>query len=178
MTEGIFGDLGVDADEIEVPSGSGGPPPGIYPAFLSSAVVKTGTKKDETAVNIILSYTLEGETFQYPVDEYFGMPKRKGPWDKTTVIGQTPKGDDITEDSNNKWLLGIFKKRVLSLGVPEDKVNTLKLEHLIGVPVVLKLVKNGDYTNIARTDGVNLRREQTETLPTPTASPAFGAAWG
>jgi hypothetical protein len=177
---GIFGDLGVDGTEVELPS-SGGYKPGTYLAQISNAEIKVGTKKDDTAVNIILHYTLDDFPDSYAVQEYFGLPKTAAPWDNLTVIRETPQGQPVTEDSHNKWLLGILKKRLLSLGVPEEKVNDVKTENLIGIPVVIKLVKNGEYTNIARNDGVMLRPEMTAALPTPApanAAKGFSPAWG
>lgn len=178
---GIFETFGVSADDIAVPTG--GPGPGTYDAVISGARVEKGTKRDENAVNLILSYKIPN--FEFAKDEYFGLPQRPEPWDKTTVIRQTPQGNDVTEDSNNRWLLGILKKRLLSLGVPEDKANKVKPEHLIGIPVVLTLVKSGEYTNIARNDGVRIKQESSTTLQSPvtptvadSAVSGFKPAWG
>ena len=80
----------------------------------------------------------------------------------------------------NEFKLGLLKKRLLALGVPESKVNSVKPADLIGAPVVLTLVQNKDYVNIARNNGVVAKQDSAETvLPVPEAPPAdYKPAWG
>ena len=175
MSDGLFDTFGVDADQVEVPTG--GPKPGTYEATISNAEIVIGTKSDSTAVNLVISYQIPN--YEYPQKEYFGLPKSKAPWDDVTVISET-NGRKNTEKSVNEFKLGLLKKRLLALGVPESKVNSVKPADLIGAPVVLTLVQNKDYVNIARNNGVVAKQDSAETvLPVPEAPPAdYKPAWG
>lgn len=180
MSESLFDSFGVSADTVEVPEFAS-VKPGTYTGRVLSDEIVVGTKKDPDAINLVIKYELENVPF--PVQEFFGMPSRPGPWDSVTVVGKRPNnGGDITEDSQNKWLLGILKGRLVALGIPEAQVNAYKPGMLSGAPVVVTLVKNGDYTNVKRgPEGARALPKQDSaqpTLPKPEAPQAFTPAWG
>lgn len=183
---GIFDTYGIDGDSVEVPSGGGGPAPGVYEAtILKVELENKPDKKDSSKTNYFMVFSYSIPKYEYPVREYFSLPASKGPWDNTTVIGKDPSGNPITEDSNNKWLLGLIKKRLLEIGVPESKVNEVDpiAGHLNGIEVVLTLVQNKEYVNIKRNGGVRPKINAGLSLPgaapDPVPAPSgFKPSWG
>ena len=141
-----------------------------------------------------MSYQLknaQGVDFQYPVQERFGLPKSPRPWNNTEPLMKDGKpitrgnGEIVTEESQNMWLLGILKARLLALGVPENRINSIEEGMLQGIPVVVKLVKNGNYTNVDRgKEGAHAAAPVAQQMAMPVAQTnpaqqptAFAPAW-
>jgi len=169
---GMFDAYGIDADAVEaVEAGGGGPQPGTYPAVISGARLN---QHDDYGMALILEYKIEG--YEYLVQEWFNLPNRPGPWDDTT---KDDRG--YTEDQTNRRNLGLLKQRLLSVGVPETKVNEVDPVRgdLNGTEVVLTLVKNKKgYTAVAKRDGVRVKPATANSLPEPTSPVAgFNPSW-
>jgi len=152
---GIFDTFGVNPDEVTVPTG-GGPGEGVYPnvAIKRSEIVKgefeKGDRAGEKFIKWIIGYEIPG--YEFLKEEHIFLPTRPagpdGHWD-TTVIGQR-NGYDVSEDSQNQYNMGILKKRLLSLGIPESRLKTVVPGDLIGIDnIVLTLKKKGDWVNIS-----------------------------
>lgn len=184
---GIFETYGVSANEVAEPTFAA-INPGVYVGQVLNDEIVHGSKEDPDYMGFLISYQLDGVPF--PIQERFGLPKTPAPWDNQTVIGTRGGGNNpqpITQDSQNRWLMGLLKQRLLALGVPEDRINSLEPGQLTGIPVVVKLVKNGEYTNVARgPEGAKAKPQVTSTLPVATspvaqantAQTAFNPAWG
>ena len=178
---GLFESYGISADEVEAVEGGSQIEPGNYQGVVLKDEIVHGSKNDDSYLGYVISYQLknaQGVDFQYPVQERFGLPKTPRPWDATTPLTKDGKpitrgnGEVVTEESQNKWLLGLLKTRLLALGVPENRVNAIEEGMLQGIPVVVKLVKSGNYTNVARgkegAHAVNAAPAQQQMgLPTP-----------
>jgi hypothetical protein len=191
---GLFDSYGISADEVESVEGGASIPPGIYQGVVLKDEIVHGSKNDDSYLGYVISYQLknaQGVDFQYPVQERFGLPKTPRPWDSVNPLVKDGKpmtrgnGEIVTEDSQNKWLLGILKARLLALGVPESRINGVEEGMLQGIPVVVKLVKNGDYTNVARgKEGAHAATAPAQQMSMPVAQPnpaqqptAFAPAW-
>lgn len=180
---GLFETYGIDATEI--PESTGGIPAGTYEATVLKAEVLVGTKKDPEAINFIIYYRINGT--EMDVREYFSLPRRPAPWDDTTVIRTDNFGKKVTEKSHNEWIMGNLRDRLVAIGVPPEKVNTVKPEDLQGIPVVLTLVEKDGYTNVKRgKTGARAPKAEMGALPgapetpasSPTTSAGFTPNWG
>ena len=145
---GLFGDLDIAAAEDNpwlIPANS-------YEAFLYEAAVKETKdgKKGLSLVYKISSGDHEGKTAQ----EWKQIP--------------TPE-DPANPTADEKKAASYIKQRLSSLGVPESRMNTVEVGDLIGTAVVIKIVVNGDYTNVAR---VELRDENASVGSTSTVASA------
>ena len=129
----LFGDLDVAGaiDPFEIPDGT-------YKAVTGE--VKRETSKDGSKVGLTLKYTIDDEDSPY-------NGRKASEW-KTI-----PKGQESEDD---RKALGYLKQRLNSLGVPEDKMNSVEPEELNDIPVVITIKNNNGYVNVNR---VALREE-------------------
>jgi hypothetical protein len=121
---GIFGDLDVQAaadDPFAVDDGT-------YNATISACEVKP--TKDETKTGLILTYTITDEG---------NMTGRK-----VSEWKQIPKPGDSNADSAASWL----KQRLLSIGIPSDRINSFEPDDAIGIDVVITVKNNNGYANV------------------------------
>jgi hypothetical protein len=178
---GIFDSYGINAEEV-AEAGFVNLNAGNYAASITAAEVVQGSKNDANYVGLVITYTVDGTTDT--VQERFGLPKSPRPWSQEPLFDDEGNlrtlrnGTPITEESNNLWLLGLLKTRLLALGVPEARINGINPQDLVGIPVALKLVKNGNYTNVAMgTEGAKFRPAMQQSLPQATSpvtpAPAF-----
>jgi len=150
---GFLNDLGLDNVEADPNYISDGPHPGFV---YDSKVV---TKKDSTKSWVI--------TFKVAPEDESYAGKTQDEWYSLSVMKD---GSLAAPSADQKsWL----KKRVLSLGVPESKVNTFDPKDVIGTSVFFNIRHRNGYQNVGE---VTLRDESTgqaiESAPTAQAAPA------
>jgi len=135
---GIFGDLDVQAaadDPFAVDDGT-------YTGTVTKSEVKKN--KDETKTFLVLEYTIEddGPMGGRKASEWKNIPE--------------------TGDENADRSASFLKQRLLSLGVPPDRINSFEPEDALGVEVVFTVKNKDGYTNVSRVvlaDGANAEAE-------------------
>ncbi len=125
----LFGDLDVASaadDPFKVEDG-------WHEATLTEAEVKQ-QKQDPSKYGLALTYEVtSGENAGSNISEWKNYPK---PAD--------PKNPTATEKRD----LAFIKKRLLSLDIPESRMNSLDIEDLKGIEVYVKVQTKGEYQNI------------------------------
>lgn len=125
----LFGELDVDiaaADDnpFEVPAG-------IYSGFVSDVEVKESQKGNQ---GLMITYTVGPDDAEY-------AGRTIGEWKNLPVPG----------DAKAAQAASFLKLRLLSLGVPEDKINSIEADDLIGTAVVFTVADGKDgYKNIRK----------------------------
>jgi hypothetical protein len=158
---GLLDEYAVDMkDDIEVPSYE--IDPGIYEFEIGDASVIEGTKKDPDAINFVIEYLIGDEGKKK--SEWFRLPD---------------DASNVTEDEKKK--LGWLKLRLLGLGVPDDMLNSVEPDDLIGLTGTLEIRndKTGQYQNIfnvkvqeAAPAAPVVKKARTPRAPAATAQPA------
>ena len=113
--------------------------PGTYQATLtdiSRREKKENDQGDEVPAKIIFEYIIdeddeESESAGMPIQEWFTVPER----------------DDVSATAKRQ--LSFLKRRMLSLGVRPEMMNTTRPEELVDTQVILKVKRNGVYTNVS-----------------------------
>lgn len=143
---GLFGDLDVASAEDN---------PWLVPSNTYEAdVFKVELKEKDDKKGLVFTYKISsGEHEGKQVSEYKNIP--------TPVDPKNPTPEEKTAAS-------YLKMRLASLGVPESRMNTVEPNDLQGLPVVITVKVNGEYTNVTR---VELRDE---TAAAPQAFSGFG----
>lgn len=126
-------------------------PEGKYPAFVSKLQIKDVPAKGEKPASkaLIITYKvshLDPENQNKVKTEFKSLPELN--------LDGTYKDEDSTRNA------AYLKQRLLSLGVPEQELDNMKQEDLLGTPVWITMVPTGDYMNIR---GVELREEESST---------------
>lgn len=128
MSEGMFGDLDFENaqdDPFAVPDNS-------YISYLTD--VKVGPTKNGDKVGMTLEYTIdEGPHAGKKISEWKQIPQPADP--------KNPSDDDMRS-------MSFIKQRMISLGVPADKINTTNPDDLIGTKCVVAVKNKGGYTNV------------------------------
>lgn len=156
----IFGGFDVaGAPELGIPDG---PHPGTLVKFG-----KEFSQKGEPYV--VFHYTVQGIGLQ----EWKGLPVDGNPntWDRTV---QDAKGR--TEYDRNMQKLSFIQDRLKALGVPKERMNTVKSEDLAGMAVIVTTKKNDrGFATVA--NAVVKPAQSAGTLPgaTPTSAPVVTA---
>ena len=130
---GLFGDVDVASasdDPFKVPSG-------VYQAILSDVEVKP--TNDKSKVGMTLIFTLEGNEG----DEAEHNGKQVREW-KEIPTPADPK--NLSPD--DKRAMSFLKSRLLDLGIPEDRVNSVEPDDLKGKEVTIQVKEKGEFTNI------------------------------
>jgi hypothetical protein len=128
---GIFGDL-------DVASASDNPwavPANTYEATVYTAEVKRD-KNEVLGLELIYKISSgdhEGKT----VREWKVIPEPNDP-------------KHLTPEENKA--ASYLKMRLRSFGIPESRMNSLNINDVLGLDVVIKVVVNGEYTNVQRVD--------------------------
>lgn len=151
---GLFDDAGIDDAELKVGAKI---EPGDYPGEVSGMEVKLS--KEKTAEDgtksggdrfVVLSYTLAEDVSEFPIQDWFRILDEGKTFDdlddEDDSYNVTPWGSKQTEKAFFKNAYKQLKKRLMSLGVPEDKVNSVGPDDLIGAPVIVSLVENKKST--------------------------------
>jgi hypothetical protein len=129
-------------------------PEGKYPAFVSKLEIKDILAKPDKPASkaLIITYKishLDVENINKEKSEFKSLPK---------VPVVLPNGEPNPEaDADDKKNASFLKLRLLSLGVPEDQLDHMSQEDLLGTPVWITIVQSGTYKNIRN---VELREEE------------------
>jgi hypothetical protein len=127
----IFGDLDIESaadDPFKVP-------PSVYNCIVEK--VEVGPTKDKSKVGMTIIYKItEGDEAGKSVREWKQIP--------------TP-ADPKNLSPDDKRAMSFLKARMLDLGIPETKINSVKPEDLIAKEVTIT-VKDGknDFTNVTK----------------------------
>lgn len=142
---GLLDEYGVDLTEIQAPSYE--IPDDTYEFVVSDIYVRKGSEKkpDMSWVNIEYQVGSEGKTYT----EWFTLPEN----------ASAPTEDELKK-------LGWYKQRILSLGIPEDKINSFSREEVVGTQGVLTLRTKNGWQNIKSLRVENLPDTQEE-APAP-----------
>lgn len=171
---GLFDDAGIDASELNV-----GKLVGDYKAVVTNVEQKKSKKDDPY---LVFSYTLPESDF--PVQDWFILlPEGKTFADLDDTDGEahaydTAKGAHVkqTELAFYKRAYKNLKARLVDLGVPEDQVNSVNPEEVIGTEIILTLRENpkSDFPTISK---VTIPGASGTSLPTiaPAATPTASA---
>lgn len=150
---GLFGDI-IDPTELEV---SKPHVPGNHAAKISDLEAKTAASGDPY---LVLHFTIDGE--KYSIQEWFRVSgKPSDEWDDVQPVNgkDGPRffksgknvGKPVTEKYELTQSYSNLKRRLLSVGVPEDKVNAVGRDELVGIDVILTTTLNGKgYAQIER----------------------------
>ena len=128
---GIFGDLDVQAAEDDpffVPANT-------YVCTLYKAEVKRD-KNDNLGMSLIYKIA-EGEHKNKTVSEWKKIPQPADP-------------KNLTEEEQRD--ASYLKMRLKSLGVPENRMNDVNIDDLLGLDVIVTVVQNGEYTNVKKVE--------------------------
>lgn len=127
MSESIFGDLDIASAE----DNPFGVPDNTYETFLTDAEVKTSKAGNK---GLALTYRIaSGDHEGKNISEWKNIPTPEDP--------KNPSAEDKTAMS---WL----KQRLLSLGVPESRMNTLNPSDLVGTHLYVTTKTKDGYTNV------------------------------
>lgn len=151
---GLFGDI-IDPTELEV---SKPHVPGNHAAKISDLEAKTAASGDPY---LVLHFTIDGE--KYSIQEWFRVSnKPSSEWDDVNPLltkegspryfqSGKNKGQPRTEKYELTQSYANLKRRLLSIGVPEDKVNVVGRDDLVGTDVILTTSLNPrGYAQIER----------------------------
>lgn len=143
---GFLNDLGLSS----APTDPNYLPEGKYPAFVSDLQIKT-PKKPGSAPALIISYKvshLDAENQNKVKTEFKSLPLMK----------EDGSGEYADEDSKRN--ASYLKLRLLSLGVPENELDNMSRESVLGTPVWITIVQSNGYNNVRQ---VELREEENTT---------------
>jgi len=128
MSEGMFGDLDMaqaQDDPFAVPDNS-------YVCYLTD--VKVGPTKAGDKVGMTLEYTIdEGPHNGKKISEWKNIPQPEDP--------KNPTDDEMRS-------MSFIKQRMISLGVPAEKINSVTPDELVGTKCVVAVKNKNGYTNV------------------------------
>lgn len=127
----IFGDLDVESaadDPFAVPNNT-------YRTILTDA--KVGPTKAGDKIGLTITWTIQSE------DEHNGK--------MITEWKHIPDpGDPKNLSDEEKRAASFLKKRMLDLGIPPERINSVTPDDLIGRECMVRVVTKGDYTNVQK----------------------------
>jgi hypothetical protein len=159
---GLLDDYGVDVVSDAIETGFGdGPEPGPYRFELTDIFVKEGSVKDPEKSWVIIEYLLDDEMGGAPVEhsELFQLPL-----------------DPANPTEKERKTLGRYKTRLKNLGVPDDKINTVERDELVGLTGTLVVVENAGSGANAGRSFKNINKVKVDLPGEETAAPAAKAA--
>lgn len=114
---------------------------GKHHAFVYNVKVMDLTARGK-GKSLVITYKMAEDDAEKgkTVDEWRGIPA-------VTADGKFATDKDAT---NASWL----KRRLQDLGVPEDKINTIEPNDLVGTEVYVTFKNNGQYQNVAKCEVV------------------------
>lgn len=135
MSDNLFANLDFDSvpdDPFYIPDNS-------YLCYVTG--VKTGPTKAGDKVGLTITYKIaEGAHEGSEVTEWKQIPQPSNPAHMTS-----------DEARAATWL----KQRLLSLGVPKDRLTSFDPDDIVGVKCVVKVVNRGEYRNVQRVEVVD-----------------------
>lgn len=170
----IFGELDVAAAaELK------GNTEGTFSGVITAAEIEYGSTNKPDNVTFIVTYTLQGQPF--PFDHRHMLPQINGkpappsafPTEPLDAKGMSPR--DRAERS-----LSFLKTYFKNLGIPDEKINSVTPEDLIGIEVVVTLAPQKSNPNYMNATKVVLKGAPggNGTLPTAAAAPVVAAPAG
>ena len=133
---GFLNDLGVNWDDV---STSNDPPDGTHHCFVVKSEIRT--RKSDQSKHWVFTYKIaEGEPHQ---------GRTKDEWRAIPVVNpETKKFASERDEQNASWL----KQRLMSLGVPEDRIGVVTPADVQGtevyVTLVTKTTNKGTFQNV------------------------------
>jgi hypothetical protein len=128
--ENLFGDLDFEKasdNPFEIPDNA-------YVCYLTD--VKVGPTKAGDKVGMTLKFTIdEGAHKGKTISEWKHIPQPSDP--------KNPSDDDLRA-------LSYIKARMKDLGIPGERVNSVKPDDLIGIKAVVAVKNNNGYTNVRK----------------------------
>lgn len=128
---GIFGDLDV---------ASASDNPWLVPANTYEATVYTAEVKRDK--NEILGMEI---IYKISSGDHEGKTVRE--W---KVIPEPADPKNLTPEENKAT--SYLKMRLRSFGIPESRMNSMNVNDILGLEVIIKVTVNGEYTNVSRVD--------------------------
>ncbi len=126
----LFGDLDIESAEdnpFAIPDGT-------YNAFVYD--IKAGKTKSGDKFGLTIIYKVSDEAFEGRMaQEWKHVPQPADP-------------KNLSEEDQRS--MSFLKQRMQSLGVPNDKINSVTPDDLIGTEVVITLVTKGEYQNVRK----------------------------
>ena len=166
---GLFDDAGIDADELA----TGVLDPGDHKAVLTAISLETYPKygrDDYDVPNYVLEYSVEN--FDFALKEFFpvlpdGVTFANLDDEDDTFNVFTARGRTVNQTERKWWSSNYasLKRRLVSLGVEESRVNSVALDDLVGTEVVLTTDLN--KKGFARITKVSVPGASGVKLPTP-----------
>lgn len=127
---GMFGDLDIESaadDPFAVPDNT-------YEAFLTE--VKVGRTKDGSKLGMTLVYTISnGEHASKQVREWKNIPQ---------------PADPKNPDADESRALSFLKSRLLDLGIPSNRINSVQPDDLVGKEVTIAVVNRDGFVNVRK----------------------------
>lgn len=126
-------------DGLDVASAADNPfevDPGTYNALVTEVEVRP--TKDNTKIGLNITYTIDDDESPMngrKVNEWKQIPQPADP--------ANPTADEARAAS-------FLKQRLANLGIPEDRMNDVDADDLIGTECVVSVKKNGEYTNVTK----------------------------
>ena len=158
MSEGLFGDLDI-ASASDDPFGI---PLDTYEAVVSK-VEKTRNKNDDGDF-LVFYYNITGGA------AYTAIGQDVQEWKKIPTKAELESDDKETKGKAERGM-SFIKQRLISLGVPEARVNQVKPEDLVGTEVYAKIGPgNQGYPSVKE---VKLREDSATPLNSGTFSPGL-----
>lgn len=152
---GILAEYGLDLDDVEVPSFEIAD--GTYPFVIGDVFVREGSQSQPNKSWLIIEYLLGDEGKKH--GELFGLPE-----------------DASAPTDKEKAALGRYKGRLLALGIPENQINNVGRDELIGIRGEFTLLTKGAYQNIrnfkVEDDGANAFAQEAEAPEAAAPAPA------
>jgi hypothetical protein len=147
---GLFEDAGIDASDLDL-----GLSDGQHPAVISKITERQPGKKDPSVFYQVWEYTTPDH--DYPIMEFFQIlpeGKRLADCDDTDDsfnVYENPRTGKTVKQTELNYFRGKYrqlKSRMVSVGVPEDKINAVSSRDLINTPVTITTKRRGAYANI------------------------------
>lgn len=114
---------------------------GKHHAFVYEAKVMDLTARGK-GKSLVITYKMAGDDQDSgkTVDEWRGIP----------VVSADGQFASDKDRNNASWL----KRRLIDLGVPEDKINDIQPNDLVGTEVYVTFKNNGAYQNVSKVEVV------------------------
>lgn len=142
---GLFDGLDVAAAEDLT-----GNVPGVYRGRVVKDEIVVGSKADPDYRALMITYELEGAP--YPQEERLFLPQIDGVVSPPEAFPDEPKDDKGRSPRDRAALsLSFLKKRLASLGVPDESMNGLEEGDLVGIECVVRIQpqrKNPQYMEV------------------------------
>lgn len=122
-------------EELDIASAKDNPweiPNNTYRCLVTDVVVK---KNQSDNMGMTFYYTIQdGEQKGLKVSEYKRMPH--------------PTDAEPLDKADADKALSYIKMRLASLGIPEERMNSVEKDDLIGIECFVTTKQNGQYTNV------------------------------